>query len=207
MVLLFAEWTGTLIKFLKDQIPKLQEYYTHSEKPPIPPLGPTSSDTDQKLALRLWHYCAQLLKYMYEEGLLDRHDVLNWILELLEKMRTQPADDGILRLFLPLALQYTDEFVKSELLCRRLAYLCTKKLGYMLNSVAEGNLMTSPQSEAVKVEAKEPEKDKKEATPLNPIQSTLVEYQNCSHHRDLGECSRIFVARVLLVVTFGFRRF
>lgn len=185
---MFAEWTGTLIKFLKDQIPKLQEYYTQSEKPPNPPLAPTTSDTDQKLALRHWHYCTQLLKYMYEEGLLDRHEVLNWILELLEKMRTQPSDDGILRLFLPLALQYTDEFVKSELLCRRLAYLCTKKLGYMLHNVAESSLMTSPQSEAVKVEAKEPEKDKKEAIPLNPIQSTLVEYQNCSHHRDLGEC-------------------
>lgn len=101
-------------------------------------------------------------------------------------MRTHPSDDGVLRLILPLALQYLDEFVQSELLARRLAYLCCKKLGYMLNNVAESNLVTSPQGDVNKVEPKDGEKEKKETVPLNPLQSTLVEYQNCPHHRDLG---------------------
>lgn len=102
-------------------------------------------------------------------------------------------DDGILRIFLPMSLQYLDEFVQSELLSRRLAYLCCKKLGYMLNNVAENNLITSPQSEIVKTEPKEVDKDKKEVVPVNPAQSTLVEYQNCPHHRDIGKYLQMII--------------
>lgn len=55
----------------------------------------------------------------------------------------------------------------------------------MLNNVAENNLMTSPHGE-IKNEPKENnDKEKKEIIP-NPLQSTLLEYQNCSHHRDIG---------------------
>lgn len=108
-------------------------------------------------------------------------------MELLEKTRSQPNDDGILRLLLPLALQYLDEFVQSELLSRRLAHLCTKKLGYMLNNVAESNLVTSPHNEMVKTEQKDGEKEKKDILTQNPVQTTLMEYQNCSHHRDIGK--------------------
>lgn len=112
MLCLISEWTGTLLKFLKDQIPKLQEYYCQSEKlpPPNTPLTTlANSETEQKLALRHWTYCCRLLKYMYEEGLIDRQEVLMWIIDLMEKYdkcKTQPHDDGLLRLFLPLALQY-----------------------------------------------------------------------------------------------------
>lgn len=179
------EWTGILLKFLKDQIPKLQEFYCQSDKNPNTPSANPTTETEQKLALRHWNYCVQLLKYIYEEGLLDRQEVLSWILELLEKTKSLPSDDGILRLFLPLGLQYLDEFVQSELLSRRLAHLCCKKLGFMLNNVAENNLATSPHSELVKSEQKEGEKEKKDGVMPNPLQSTLIEYQNCPHHRDI----------------------
>nr|CAH7731850.1 unnamed protein product [Callosobruchus chinensis] len=182
-----TEWTGTLLKFLKDQIPKLQESYSQTEKTPNPntPLNAVhANETEQKLALRHWNYCTKLLKYMYEEGLMDRQEVLTWIIELLEKQKSQPSDDGILRIFLPLTLQYLDEFVQSELLSRRLANLCTKRLSQMLNNVTDNNLMTSPASDT-KSEQKEGDKEKKENIPPNPIQNTLMEYQNCPHHRDI----------------------
>ncbi|KAJ8916222.1 hypothetical protein NQ315_016361 [Exocentrus adspersus] len=183
-----SEWTGTLLKFLKDQIPKLLEYYSQAEKPAQANTTLTAAhtnETEQKLAVRHWGYCTRLLKYMYEEGLMDRQEVLTWIIELLEKQKSQPTDDGILRLLLPFTLQYLDEFVHSELLSRRLAHLCAKKLGFMLNSVAESSLITSPNSE-VKVEPKEGDsKEKKENVPPNPMQSTLIEYQNCPHHKDI----------------------
>lgn len=118
---------------------------------------------------------------------MDRQEVLSWILELLEKTRTQPAEDGILRLLLPLALQYLDEFVQSELLSRRLGHLATKKLGYMLNNVAESNLVTSPHNDMSKTETKEGEKEKKDVLAPNPVQTTLMEYQNCPHHRDISK--------------------
>lgn len=181
-----TEWTSTLLKFLKDQVPKLQEYYSQTDKTANnSTTGVTPIDTDQKVAIKQWTYCTQLLKFMYEEGLLDSQEVLNWILELLEKFRTHPSDDGLLRLYLPLTLQYLEEFVQSELLSRRMAYLCTKKLGNMLTNVAESNIITSPQSEQNKNDPKEGEKEKKDVALVTPIQSTLLEYQNCPHHKDL----------------------
>uniref|UniRef100_A0AAR5PM52 Mediator complex subunit Med12 domain-containing protein n=1 Tax=Dendroctonus ponderosae TaxID=77166 RepID=A0AAR5PM52_DENPD len=185
-----TEWTSTLLKFLKDQIPKLQEYYCQTEKPPTnaPLAALANNETEQKLALRFWTYCCRLLKYMYEEGLIDRQDVLTWIIELLEKHekpKNPSLDDGLLRLLLPLTLQYLDEFVQSELLSRRLCHFCAKKLNVMMNSVAEPSLITSPPGE-IKTEPKEGEKDlKKETLPVNPLQSNLAEYQNCQHHRDI----------------------
>lgn len=118
--------------------------------------------------------------------MIDRQEVLNWIIELLEKQRSQPNDDGILRIFLPLTLQYVDEFVQSELLSRRLAQFCTKKIGFMLSSIPEPNIITSPPSES-KSEVKEADKEKKENVSTNPVQSTMAEYQNCPHHRDIGK--------------------
>lgn len=198
------EWTGTLIKFLKDQIPKLIDYYHNSNDKSSSGLGPAgtpnvlptpmhspahttnTSESEYKIASRQWSYCVQLAKYMYEEGLLERQEYLNWILELLDKMKTQPSDDGILKLFLPLALQFLDEFIQSELLSRRLAHLCAKKLSYMCNNIAESTLnLTSPQSDVNKTENQSVDKDKKDIVPVNPIQMTFNEYMNCPHHRDI----------------------
>lgn len=54
----------------------------------------------------------------------------------------------------------------------------------MLNNVADTNVLTSPQGDANRHELKEADKEKKE---VNPIQSTLMEYQNCHHHRDISK--------------------
>lgn len=195
-----TEWTGTIIKFMKDLIPKLHEHYHQGplpEKPtttmtttpnsslsvstpnpststpntvPTPLTSPasaihspansqttpsssstnsavstvTSPQDDYKLALKQWTYCTQLCKYMYEEGLLDRHEFLNWVLDLLDKMRTQPTDDGLLKLFLPTTMQYMSDFVLSERLSRRLAYLVCKKLAHMLNNALDTKDPTMP---------------------------------------------------------------
>jgi mediator of RNA polymerase II transcription subunit 12 len=82
-----------------------------------------------------------------QEGLLERQEFLQWILELLDKMRSSPSDDGVLKLLLPLALQYLDEFVQSELLARKLAYLCAKKLAQLCSiatDTAVANALSSP---------------------------------------------------------------
>ncbi|KAJ8982058.1 hypothetical protein NQ317_001467 [Molorchus minor] len=207
-----TEWSGTLLKFLKDQIPKLQEYYCQADKTPLVNTSLTAAhnnENEQKAchpSLGILHQALEIhsgYTFLYELhiyntrcyslnqisscrflGLIDRQEVLGLIIEVLDKQKSQPSDDGVLRIFLPLTLQYVDEFVQSELLSRRLAHLCTKKLGYMLNNVAETNLITSPTSET-KTEPKEGEKEKKDNMPPNPIQSTLMEYQNCPHHRDI----------------------
>jgi len=45
-----------------------------------------------------------------------------------------PAEDGALRVLLPLVLQYMKEFPKSELLARKLAYICARKLAFICSS-------------------------------------------------------------------------
>ena len=44
-----------------------------------------------------------LVQHMYDEGLIDRHEFLSWLIELLEKMRA--ADDTVLKLILGQALR------------------------------------------------------------------------------------------------------
>nr|CAD7434052.1 unnamed protein product [Timema monikensis] len=154
------EWTATLIKFLKDQLNKLQDYYHMSSgstptrgqgASPAPNTTGAAMTEEQKLAHRHWQYCTRLAHFLYEEGLLDRQEFLQWLLDLLDKVRSNPADDGLLRPLLPLALQYVDEFVQSELLGRKFAYLCCKKLAQLCFSsdTAPSLLAASPQSPLV----------------------------------------------------------
>lgn len=240
----YSEWTGTLIKFLKDQLSKLQEYYhignhaasngnnnsttnsssnsngtagtsnsnssnnsnnnnnvngnnaasnsngSANNQPPTPtsssqPATGTTMNEEHKLALKQWHYCIQLAKYMFEEGLLDRQELLQWILELLDKIRSSPSEDGILKLLLPLALQYLEEFIQSELLARRLAYLCCRKLAHMCNNV-EGN--ANPQSPSIIKNEVNGSKDAAAVAaqgPLNPLTIAFNDYLTCAHHKDV----------------------
>lgn len=53
-----------------------------------------NENTDWRQALRQWNYCCRLARYLLDEGLLDRHDFLTWIIELLDK---RAPDDGLLR--------------------------------------------------------------------------------------------------------------
>lgn len=242
-LLLYSEWTGTLIKFLKDQLSKLQEYYhmgsyiantsnnnnttnnacnnngttgtnssssnnnnnsnnnsannnnvnnsnnSTSNQSPIPTSSNQSTtgntmNEEHKLALKQWHYCVQLAKYMFEEGLLDRQELLQWILELLDKIRSSSSEDGILKLLLPLALQYLEEFIQSELLARRLAYLCCRKLAYMCSN-AEIN--SNPQSPSIIKNEVNSGKDTAiiaQGLP-NPLTIAFNDYLTCAHHRDV----------------------
>ena len=224
---MFSEWTGTLIKFLKDQLSKLQEWYHLGTPTPSTPNSngtpngscsnntPNSSSTsantangtvnnqpstpnsnsqpttgtvmseEHKLAQKQWHYCTLLARYMFEEGLLDRQELLQWILELLDKMKSAPSDDGILKLLLPLALQYLDEFVQLELLSRRMAYLCCKKIAHMCSNV---DTSFNPQSPLI-IPPSKPEINGKENPPppavINPLKAAFKDYLSCPHHRDI----------------------
>ncbi|KAJ2943838.1 hypothetical protein O0L34_g8164 [Tuta absoluta] len=178
-----TEWTSTLIKFLKDQIPKLAEYYQSAVPGNVPDKTPPSQSgqgtpshnssgnppgsstpnssapnsmhspgntstlgsstpgggdsSDWRQALKLWLYCCRLAKYLLDEGLLDRHDFLTWIVEMLDK---RSAEDGLLRLLLPLALQHMCEFVCCEGLSRRLATACAKKAATICSVLSDTTL-------------------------------------------------------------------
>lgn len=113
---------------------------TASSEEATPTIEKKGISEECRNALKLWTYCSHLCKYMYQEGLLDRYEFLLWILELLDRMRVDPDDDGILKLYLPMTLQYLDYFVESERLARRLAFLVCKKLSHMLTTGYETKL-------------------------------------------------------------------
>lgn len=59
------EWTSTLLKFTKEQLIKLQDFYQNNN------LSMTSTHhlsmtEEQKVSLKQWNYCTSLIKYMYQ---------------------------------------------------------------------------------------------------------------------------------------------
>ena len=83
-------------------------------------------------------YVLELCWYMYQQGLLDRGEFLQWLLELVEKCRN--PEEPIFRLMMPTMLRYASEFAKSEMLARKLAHQCAKKITFM---VQEAEAFTS----------------------------------------------------------------
>jgi len=93
-----VEWTQALTKFLHEQLQKIVEHYKGSGAPMgFLTAGPTSV-IDVDAATHQWNYTMLLVQHMYDEGLIDRHEFLSWLIELLEKVRV--ADDTVLKLIL-----------------------------------------------------------------------------------------------------------
>uniref|UniRef100_A0A915HQD2 Mediator complex subunit Med12 domain-containing protein n=1 Tax=Romanomermis culicivorax TaxID=13658 RepID=A0A915HQD2_ROMCU len=115
------DWTISLTSFLRPLFNKLVEYFssTSSSQPGI--------TVDAAAALKQWQYCVKLARYMFEEGLLEKQEFLKWLLDVFSD-KCQNPDEGSLKLILPVVMQYMDGILRSELLSRRLSYLCCKKL-------------------------------------------------------------------------------
>jgi hypothetical protein len=60
------------------------------------------------------------ISFVFQEGLLECQDFLQWQLDMLEKCKT--CDDGLLKFIIPLILQYVDEFTQCEILSRKLVF-------------------------------------------------------------------------------------
>uniref|UniRef100_A0A8C9FC88 Mediator complex subunit 12L n=1 Tax=Pavo cristatus TaxID=9049 RepID=A0A8C9FC88_PAVCR len=103
------EWTQIITRYLREQLAKVAEFYhvTSSQ-------GSSSVVMPQEMeqALKQWEYNEKLSFYMFQEGMLERHEYLTWILDVLEKIR--PADDDILKLVLPLMLQVRAKIYEVE---------------------------------------------------------------------------------------------
>lgn len=163
--------------------------------------GVGSNFEDSRNALKYWKYCTQLSKYMLEEALLDRQEFLNFILDLLDKMRTQSFDEALKKLVLTFALQYMQDFVRSERLCRKMAYIVAKKLAMLLNAVVD---QKSNVANAVKNEMTNNMDEDQEMKPVgsvtkttDPYEQALADYMNCPHHRDIV----LYLSTILQIIT------
>ena len=125
-----------MCKFLKDLYQKICDHYHGSFSNTSSSLYGNSvqsstGNVNIELVYKQWQYCTHLTRHLFEEGLLDRQEFFNWILDLLEKIKS--ADDSVMRIVVALLLQYIEDFVESELCSRRLAYHCAKKLNHLIS--------------------------------------------------------------------------
>ncbi|KAM4772759.1 mediator of RNA polymerase II transcription subunit 12-like protein [Rhinophrynus dorsalis] len=125
------EWTQILTRYLREQLGKIAEFY-HTSSSQCHNAVALTQEVEQ--ALKQWEYNEKLAFYMFQEGLLERHEYLTWMLDVLEKVH--PLDDELLKILLPLVLQHTEEFVQSAYLSRRLAYFCSRRLSALLSDCA-----------------------------------------------------------------------
>ena len=94
---------------MREQLQKIIEYYQGGGSGSMAALqsgfltASAAVVVDPEGATRQWNYAAQLAHFLYGEGLLDRHEFLNWIVELLEKGKI--TDDTVLKLVLAQVLK------------------------------------------------------------------------------------------------------
>uniref|UniRef100_A0ABI7WP49 Mediator complex subunit Med12 domain-containing protein n=1 Tax=Felis catus TaxID=9685 RepID=A0ABI7WP49_FELCA len=103
------EWTQISTRYLREQLAKISDFYhmasSTSDGPvPVPP--------DVEQAMKQWEYNEKLAFHMFQEGMLEKHEYLTWILDVLEKIR--PMDDDLLKLLLPLMLQVRARIYEVE---------------------------------------------------------------------------------------------
>ncbi|CAG5131136.1 unnamed protein product, partial [Candidula unifasciata] len=178
------DWTQALTKFLKDQLQKIQDYFTETSSTPMttPFLlapSPNTSKVDLDQAMKNWAYCTRFANHMYEENLFDRHEFLSWLIELPDKMKQ--ADDVVLKLILVQLNLYSSDICKSVILARRLATVCGRKITVL---VAEMDHMMGRNDPMINANG----------TPLNPAQAinttiqmsllnAMSEFKECQSHR------------------------
>uniref|UniRef100_A0A7M4EH02 Mediator complex subunit 12L n=1 Tax=Crocodylus porosus TaxID=8502 RepID=A0A7M4EH02_CROPO len=175
------EWTQILTRFLREQLAKIAEFYHVTTNQ-----GNSSVAVPQEVeqALKQWEYNEKLAFYMFQEGMLERHEYLTWILDVLEKIR--PTDDDLLKLLLPLMLQYSEEFVQSAYLSRRLAYFCARRLSLLLSD--SPNLVAAHSPHMIIGSNNPPLAAPSPTTPgpmVSPVQLACSDFFSCSQHRPL----------------------
>ncbi|XP_077146875.1 mediator of RNA polymerase II transcription subunit 12-like protein [Ranitomeya variabilis] len=175
------EWTQILTKYLRDQLVKIADFYHANSSQCNTALAVTQ---DMEQALKQWEYTEKLAFYMFQEGLLERHEYLTWMLEVLEK--AHPLDDELLKILLPLVLQHSEEFVQSAYLSRRLAYFCSRRLSALLSDCAAP---ASVHPAIVMMGTNNPPISAPSPSTSGPVISSVhipcADYQTCPQHRPL----------------------
>ncbi|XP_038050746.1 mediator of RNA polymerase II transcription subunit 12-like protein isoform X3 [Patiria miniata] len=183
------DWCQMLTKFLRDQLTKIIEYHhtlAATQSAAMSCLGslsaPSSLPSEIEHAFNLWQYSCRLTRYLYQEGMLECHEFLSWLVEITEKVK--PHDDNTFRMVLPFNLQFLMEFLRSQMLSRRLAYMCVRRLTAIINDAAcatnpptpSPHMVTSPTS--VTMPTNQP-------TPQQPLAAIFAEYTSCPQHRPI----------------------
>ncbi|XP_075412060.1 mediator of RNA polymerase II transcription subunit 12-like protein isoform X2 [Tenrec ecaudatus] len=175
------EWTQISTRYLREQLAKISDFYHMASgagdaPTPVPP--------EVEQAMKQWDYNEKLAFHMFQEGMLEKHEYLTWILDVLEKIR--PTDDDLLKLLLPLTLQYSDEFVQSAYLSRRLAFFCARRLSLLLtdspslHAAHSPHIMMGPNPSSIGAPSPGPP-----GPGMSPVQLAFSDFLSCAQHGPL----------------------
>ncbi|KAF5914601.1 hypothetical protein HPG69_007987 [Diceros bicornis minor] len=175
------QWTQISTRYLREQLAKISDFYHVASSAGD---GPVPVPPDVEQALKQWEYNEKLASHMFQEGMLEKHEYLTWILDVLEKIR--PMDDDLLKLLLPLMLQYSDEFVQSAYLSRRLAYFCARRLALLLSdspnllAAHSPHMMIGPSNSSLGAPSPGPP-----GPGVSPVQLAFSDFLSCAQHGPL----------------------
>ena len=85
---------------------------------------------EKSLAYKQLNYAWELCSNMYNQGLLDRQEFLQYLVECVEK--TRDPEEPLFRLLMAQLMRYCGEFPKSSLLARKLSYHCARKVSKLM---------------------------------------------------------------------------
>ncbi|KAK0041422.1 mediator of RNA polymerase II transcription subunit 12-like protein isoform X3 [Biomphalaria pfeifferi] len=181
----FMDWTQAISKYLKDQLQKIQDFYHGTSGATATPFllapSPATSQVDLDLAMKNWNYCTRFANHLYEEGLLDRHDFLNWLIELPDKMKQ--TDDVVLKLILVQMNIYSSDMCKSVILARRLANYCGRKISHLVAEMDHMLGRTDPQMSANGTPLTPAQAINTTIQMCNPLINAMAEFKECQSHR------------------------
>ena len=121
-----SEWTNTLTGFIREQRAELvQIINTNNASTGLASLAEEVSP-EKSLAFKHLNYTWDLCGNMYSQGLLDRQEFLQFIVDCVEK--TRDPEEPLFRLLMPQLMRYCGEFPQNELLARKVAYHCARKI-------------------------------------------------------------------------------
>ncbi|OAF71712.1 Activator 1 subunit 4 [Intoshia linei] len=130
------DWTVSLMKYLNETLRRIDEH-THDNAilltKSLDELKNSNNKQKRELAIYLnrWEYLTQFLHHMYTDKLLDRYELLNWLVVFIETYVF--AHYSLIHLIFIVSSRYAQEFTLCEWLCRRQTSVCC----YLMKRIME----------------------------------------------------------------------
>ena len=143
-----SEWTQKILLFLDEIWPRLNDASPPQYKMPngSNPLTLCKLPTTREEIEDYWTYGIDLLAHLYSENMLDKENVLVWIIEHGEKLKS--GDEYQLRQLLPIILYYMHDIVRNQLNARRAAYIAAQMLYWIHIEIPEEQAKEKTESKA-----------------------------------------------------------
>lgn len=142
---------------LINHLPELLNDQDAISSPPTPQYAPStlqmhhassSTNSSTNKTHRQWEYYNRLLRVLFDQGLIERQSIVEWIVDaFIDRIRHN--DDQNLLYLTPIVFQFSNEILEYEIFSRKIAYYCCKRLGQYHTDITQPvnftNHMSCPQ--------------------------------------------------------------